>query len=93
MSDLRIGVIGLDTSHCVAFTQVLNDPGVANHVAGARIAAAVKTWSADMEASASRVEGYAVAMRDTFGVKLVPTIEEMCREVDAVVCIWSRHGR
>jgi len=33
---LRIGIIGVDTSHAVAFTQILNDPKDPEHIEGAR---------------------------------------------------------
>ncbi|HLF95136.1 MAG TPA: hypothetical protein VJB14_16830 [Planctomycetota bacterium] len=50
---LRLGIIGLDTSHVVAFTQVLNDEKNANHVPGARVVAAFKGGSPDVESSAT----------------------------------------
>jgi hypothetical protein len=37
---LRLGLIGLDTSHVVEFTQILNDPTRPDHVPGARVVAA-----------------------------------------------------
>ncbi len=91
-ADLRIGIIGLDTSHCTAFTQILNDPSAPNHVPGGKVVAAVKTFSADIASSASRVEEYTATLRDKFGVEIVPTIEELCRKVD-VVMIESVDGR
>ncbi len=90
--DLRIGIVGLDTSHCTAFTKILNDPAAPNHVPGGKVVAAVKTFSADIESSASRVEEYTATLRDKFGVEIVPTIEELCRKVD-VVMIESVDGR
>ena len=39
---IRIGLIGLDSSHSGAFTQLLNDPSRADHIPGARIVAAFK---------------------------------------------------
>src|SRR6478736_5543239 len=51
--DLRVGIIGLDTSHVVAFTKLLNDPKDPNHVGGAKVIAAYKGGSADIESSAS----------------------------------------
>ena len=35
-------MIGLDTSHVTAFTEVLNDPAAKGHVAGAKVVAAFK---------------------------------------------------
>ena len=90
--DLRIGVIGLDTSHSVAFAKLLNEPDAPGHVRGGRIVAAVKTFSADMPASAERVESYAKTMVEEFDVQLLPTIEELCEVVD-VVLIESLDGR
>jgi predicted dehydrogenase len=90
--DLKIGIIGLDTSHCTAFTQLLDDAGTPNHVSGGKVVAAVKTFSPDIESSASRVEEYTATLRDKFGVKIVPTIEELCSEVDCVM-IESVDGR
>ena len=62
--DIRIGMIGLDTSHVTAFTPVLNDPKNPNHVPGAKVVAAFKGGSQDIEASASRVEGYTKELRE-----------------------------
>lgn len=89
---MKIGIIGLDTSHCIAFTKLLNDPSVPGHVPGGRVVAAVKTFSPDMPASADRVEGYTATMEREFGVRIVPSIEELCREVDCVL-IESLDGR
>jgi predicted dehydrogenase len=90
--DLRIGIIGLDTSHSVAFAKLLNEPEAPGHVPGGRIVAAVKTFSADMPASAERVEGFAATIAWEFGIQLASSIEELCGMVD-VVLIESLDGR
>ena len=84
-AELRLGMIGLDTSHVVAFTELLNDPAAKGHVAGAKVVAAFKGGSPDIASSISRVEGYTATLRDKFGVKICETIEEVCAEVDAVL--------
>jgi predicted dehydrogenase len=90
--DLRLGIIGLDTSHVVAFTKLLNDPKDPNHVAGAQVIAAFKGGSPDIESSISRVDEYTKYVRDNFGVQIVDTIEDLCRRVDAVL-LESVDGR
>lgn len=90
--DLKIGLIGLDTSHVVAFTQLLNDPKHNEHVPGGKVVAAFKGGSADLPASADRVEGYTKELEGKWAVKIVPSIEELCKEVDAVM-IESVDGR
>ena len=90
--DIRIGLIGLDTSHVTAFTQLLNDAKAKNHVPGGRVVAAFKGGSADIESSANRVEEYTKQLRDEFGVKIVESLDELCRQVDAVM-LESVDGR
>ncbi len=92
MSSLRIGIIGCDTSHCTAFAGLLNHPGAPGHIPGARIAAACKTFSPDMEWSRTRVDGYIAELRDRHGVEIVGGIAELCRAVDAVI-VGSVDGR
>src|SRR2546429_9000027 len=46
-ADLRIGIVGTDTSHVTAFTKMLNDAAAPDHVAGARVVAAYKGGSPD----------------------------------------------
>ncbi len=91
-ADLRLGIIGLDTSHVVAFTQLLNDASGKNHVPGGKVVVAYKGGSADIESSINRVDGYTKQLQDKFGVKIVPTIEELCQQVDAVL-LESVDGR
>ncbi len=90
--ELKLGIIGLDTSHVTAFTRLLNDSTHKDHVPGAKVVAAFKGGSPDIESSASRVEGFTKQLQEQFGVKIVPTIEELCQQVDAVL-LESVDGR
>lgn len=89
---LRLGMIGLDTSHVLRFTELLNDPSHADHVPGARVIAAFKGGSPDIEASASRIERFTAELKDKWKVELVGSIEELCRKVDAIM-LMSVDGR
>jgi len=89
---IRIGMVGLDTSHCVAFTKMLNDEKGAGHVPGARVVCAWKGGSPDLDASARRVDGYTKDLKEKFGVEIVDTIEALCAKVDAVL-LESVDGR
>src|SRR6185369_2100101 len=89
--DIKIGIIGTDTSHSPAFTETLNNPEAKGHVAGGKIVAAFKGGSPDIKASASRVEEYAKTLKEKYGVKLYDSIEELAKNVDAI-CIESVDG-
>lgn len=92
-ADIRVGIIGADTSHVPAFTQMLNgDPARPDHVPGARVVAAFKGGSADVESSASRVDKFAEEVHSRFGVEIVPDIATLLTKVDAVL-IESVDGR
>jgi hypothetical protein len=92
-ADIRVGIIGTDTSHVPAFTQMLNgDPSRPDHVPGARVVAAFKGGSADVESSASRVDKFADQIHSQFGVEIVPDIATLLTRVDAVL-IESVDGR
>lgn len=91
-ADIRIGIIGVDTSHATAFTELLNNPAAKGHVAGAKVVAAFKGGSPDIPSSIDRVEGYVTTLRDKYGVKFYDTIEQVCADVDAVM-IESVDGR
>src|SRR5690348_13964414 len=41
-ADIRVGIIGTDTSHVPAFTKMLNDASAPDHIPGARVVAAFK---------------------------------------------------
>jgi hypothetical protein len=83
--ELKLGIIGLDTSHVTAFTKILNDEKAPNHIPGGKVVAAFKASSPDIPSSADRVEQYTAELQNQFGVKLVPSIEELCRAVDGVL--------
>jgi predicted dehydrogenase len=89
---IRIGLIGLDTSHVTAFTKIINDATAKDHIKGAKVVAAFKGGSPDIESSISRVDGYTKTLKQKFGVEICQTIEELCGKVDAVhdrKCRWS----
>lgn len=92
MSELKIGLIGLDTSHVSAFTSLLNDPSNEHHVSGAKVVAAYSGGSPDFPPSIGRVEGFANELRDNYGVAILESPAEVATEVDAIL-LTSVDGR
>jgi predicted dehydrogenase len=90
--DIRIGIIGTDTSHVTAFTRLLHDKNDPNHVPGARVVAAFKAGSPDVEASRTRIDKFAAELKDKWGVEFVDSIEALVEKVDAVL-LESVDGR
>ena len=91
-AQIRVGIIGTDTSHVPAFTQMLNDAAAPNHIAGARVVAAFKGGSKDLKESYSRVDNYAQEISSKYGVEIVPDIATLLLKVDAVL-VESVDGR
>ncbi|MCX7871871.1 MAG: Gfo/Idh/MocA family oxidoreductase [Verrucomicrobiae bacterium] len=91
-SEIKIGIVGLDTSHVIAFTQLLNDTNNPKHIPGARVVCAFKGGSSEIEASTTRIENFTKQMREKFDITIVSTIDELCKQVD-VVMIESVDGR
>ncbi|HET6384824.1 MAG TPA: Gfo/Idh/MocA family oxidoreductase, partial [Armatimonadota bacterium] len=90
--ELKLGLVGLDTSHCVAFAKLLNDPAAADHVPGGRVVAGFPGGSDDFELSRSRVTKFTEELRDQFGVTILESPEAVAEQVDAVL-ITSADGR
>ena len=89
---VRVGIIGLDTSHVPAFTKLLNDPKAKPEVAGFRVVAAYPGGSQDIPSSRDRLKGFTDTLRNTYSVKIVDSIEDLLKEVD-VVLLESVDGR
>jgi predicted dehydrogenase len=88
---LRVGIIGLDTSHVIAFTKAINDPKPHAGLENLKIVAAYPGGSKDLPASANRVEGYTKQVKE-MGVEIVDTIPALLEKVD-VVLLESVDGR
>ncbi len=88
---IRAGLIGLDTSHVVAFTTSLNDPNATRELAGVKIVAAYPAGSPDLPLSWNRVKGFTETLRGR-GVAIVDSIDELLKQVD-VVFLESVDGR
>ena len=89
-AETKVGIIGLDTSHAIAFTKIMNvdkDPGVA----GFRMVAAYQWGSRDIISSTNRYPKYIPQMKE-MGVEIVPSIAELLEKVD-VVCLETNDGR
>jgi hypothetical protein len=91
-ADLRLGIVGTDTSHATAFAKVLNGPNPPAALAGAKIVAAYKGGSADVESSRTRVDKFAEDLRTQYQVEIVPDIPTLLSKVDAVLLL-SVDGR
>ncbi len=83
-NDVRIGLVGLDTSHVSAFTRILNDATSRDHVSGGRVVAGYPGGSPDFEPSASRVEGFTAELRDELDVDIMDTPEAVAEASELV---------
>jgi hypothetical protein len=88
---LRAGMIGLTTSHVIAFTKMINDPEATGAVAKVQVVAGFTGGMPDNPASWDRREQYTNELREA-GIQIYDTIEEMLEHVD-VVLLESVDGR
>lgn len=87
----RVGIIGLDTSHSVAFTKVLNTTEPIPAYMGYRVVVAYPHGSRDIESSVKRIPGYMEDVKK-LGVQIVDSIPELLKQVD-VVLLETNDGR
>jgi predicted dehydrogenase len=84
-AELKIGLIGLDTSHVPAFTKLLNDSSDPYHVPGARVVAGYPGGSPDFELSIGRVEGFTQEIKNNYGVEILDTPLAVAQKSDAII--------
>lgn len=90
--EVRVGFLGLDTSHAPTFAGIFHDPYNAGHIPGVRVVAAYPGGSPDMPISIGRVPGFAAELRDKYGVRIMGSPEEVADACD-LIFILSCDGR
>src|SRR5258707_7681989 len=88
---IRIGIIGLDTSHVPAFTKMFNDPKATGDLAGFKVVVGFPGGSPDIPSSRDRVEKFTSDLK-AMGVEIVDSIPELLKKCD-VVLLESVDGR
>lgn len=80
----RVGMIGLDTGHSVAFTRSLNDTLAGDKFGGYKVVAAYPNGTENIEVWKNRIPEFTEAVK-SHGVEIVNSIEEMLTKVDVVL--------
>lgn len=79
---MKIGMIGLDTSHCPAFVKLLNDAANEFHVSGAKVVKAFPGGSQSFSSSHSRVGQFTEELK-ALGIQICDSIEATAQDMDA----------
>ncbi|KAA6440617.1 gfo/Idh/MocA family oxidoreductase [Dyadobacter flavalbus] len=87
----RVGIIGLDTSHSIAFTKALNAEQPDAVYDGYRVTAAYPYGSKDIESSTKRIPGYMEDVKK-LGVEITGSIQELLGKTD-VILLETNDGR
>ena len=87
----KVGIIGLDTSHSIAFTKAFNSSDAGPEFDGYKVVAAYPKGSSDIKSSADRIPGYTDEVKK-MGVEIVGSIDELLEKVD-VVLLETNDGR
>lgn len=88
---VKVGIIGLDTSHSTAFTELLNGDSDDPYVRKFEIVAAYPYGSRTIESSYKRIPGYIEEVKK-YGVEITSSISELLDKVDCVM-IETNDGR
>ena len=82
---VRLGIIGLDTSHSIAFTKYINDPQSQDpQVQKYEVVAAYPYGTTVIESASSRIPKYIQEIKG-LGVKITGSIAELLEAVDCVL--------
>lgn len=81
---IRVGVIGLDTSHAPAFTKEMNKEPADPAMMGCRVVAVYPYGSRTIDSSSSRIPKYTEELSG-LGVEIVGSIGDLLEKVDCVL--------
>ena len=81
--EIKVGIIGLDTSHSPAFTKIINDPKNPM-MQGIKVTAAYPYGSTKIEASASRIPQYIKEIKE-FGVQVMDSLDAVISASDVIL--------
>ena len=82
---IRLGMIGLDTSHVTVFTKYFNgEKGKPLADTAVRIVTAFPAGNPNFPLSRDRLAGFTKEVRE-FGVEIVPTLADLLEQVDGVL--------
>lgn len=87
----RVGIIGLDTSHAIAFTKSLNEAATKEKYKGYKVVAAYPYGSKTIKSSFERIPKFTEDVKAK-GVEIVNSISELLTKVD-VVLLETNDGR
>lgn len=88
---IRAGIVGCDTSHVIAFTDLINNPQATGALANVEVTVAFPGGSPDMAASRDRLPGFVAQLRER-GVSIVNSLDELVDQSDAIL-LESVDGR
>ncbi|SMG30599.1 Gfo/Idh/MocA family protein [Sphingobacterium psychroaquaticum] len=80
----RIGIIGLDTTHAIAFTKAINEAVAGSTYSNFRVTTAFPYGSRTIPLSIDRIPKFTQEIQK-YGVKMVESIAQLIREVDYVM--------
>ncbi|MEB2774169.1 Gfo/Idh/MocA family oxidoreductase [Algoriphagus sp. D3-2-R+10] len=81
---IKIGIIGLDTSHSPAFTKLFNAENPRPELAGFKVTAAYPYGSRDIKSSMDRIPDYIKQVKE-MGIEITDSIEALLEKVDVVL--------
>lgn len=88
---IKIGIIGLDTTHAIAFTKAFNNTTPVAGLEGMKVVAAFPQASPDIALNQQRLPGFTEQVKN-LGVEIVESIDALLAKVD-VVLLESNDGR
>ena len=83
---MNVGLVGLDNSHVIAFTKLLNDPQDPYYMGPqARMAMGFPGLPSDFHWSHTRVDKFTAQLRDELHLEIANSAEEVARRCDLVL--------
>ena len=91
IENIKIGIIGLDTSHSPAFAKLFNAANPEAALSGFKVVAAYPQGSTDIQSSVERIPEHTKEVQQ-YGVEIVDSIKKLLLKVD-VVLLETNDGR
>src|SRR5205823_6654396 len=81
---IKVGIIGLDSYHSVAFTQLFHQPKVTGDLAGIKVVCGFPAGSPDIGESVENLPKWKKGIQE-YGVEIVDSIDALLKKVDGVI--------